>query len=253
LHGRFSFVTTLWDLSTNRALVAIEGDELTRLRTPAMAAMVVGAAAARTGTLALFGAGHQGRAHLDALLSLVPFREVRLVDPQADLKALCQWLDSNHGVRAHACSGDEAVSGADVVVTTTRSKDPVFDGARLTPGATVIAMGSSIPTARELDDETLRRAARVGVEFRPQSLVEAGELVLGLESGALNPAKIHDLSDFFSGKAIWRRHGEEIVVFKSVGVGLADVATAAAVWRRWLERSASASHQVPSGAQATGS
>lgn len=64
------------------------------------------------------------------------------------------------------------------------------------------------------------------VEWKPQSMVEAGEVVLGMASGALREEKIFDLPELFSGRQHWRASQAEIVVFKSVGVGLADVATA---------------------------
>ena len=101
-----------------------------------------------------------------------------------------------------------------------------------TSGALVIAMGTSLPNGRELDDTALTRASRVLVEWRPQSLVEAGEVVLGMAAGALEVQRIADLSDLYAGRAPWRANDDEIVVFKSVGIGLADVACAWLAWQR---------------------
>jgi ornithine cyclodeaminase len=94
----------------------------------------------------------------------------------------------------------------------------------------VAAIGTSLPSGRELDDTTLARAARVVVEWKPQSLVEAGEVVLGLQSGALQPERIVDWTDLVQGRDTWRRDDDEIVVFKSVGVGLSDLAAASLAW-----------------------
>ena len=77
-----------------------------------------------------------------------------------------------------------------MIVTATRSKVPLFDGSRVKRGASVIAVGASLPTGSELDDTTLGRASRVIVEWKPQSLVEAGEVVTGRAHGVLPEERI---------------------------------------------------------------
>jgi ornithine cyclodeaminase len=181
--------------------------------------------------LALFGAGQQGRAQAEALCALRSFDEVAVVDPQASA-AWCEQLAAQHRCRVVVCEPRAALRGAHLVVTATRSKTPVFDGACLEPGALVIAMGTSLPNGRELDDSALKRASRVLVEWKPQSLVEAGEIVLGMAAEALDAQRIADLAELYAGQAVWRASDDEIVVFKSVGIGLADVACAWLAWQR---------------------
>ena len=228
VEGRFGFVFNLFDLRDGQPLAVLDGAELTRVRTAAMTTLAVSRGAAAFGKLALFGAGLQGRAHLEALLGALPFQRVDVVDPQ-DLGDWPRDASLQHGIALRQCSAAEAVADADVVVTITRSKTPVFDGALLKPGAFVAAVGTSLPTGRELDDTSLARAARVVVEWLPQSRAEAGEVVLGLQSGALDDARLTDLPSLIAGGSPWRRAAEEIVVFKSVGVGLTDLAAATAV------------------------
>ena len=117
--------------------------------------------------------------------------------------------------------------GADLVVTITRSKTPVFDGAWLKPGASVCAAGTSLPGGSEIDATTRQRCSRAIVEWKPQSLVEAGEIVIGLADGSLDPSRIHDLPDMLASPTPWRRDAQEIVLFKAVGVGLSDLVAAA--------------------------
>ena len=231
VEGRFGFVFNLFSLQDGRPLAVLDGAELTRVRTAAMTTLAVSRGASAFGKLALFGAGLQGRAHLDALLGALPFQRVDVVDPQ-DLGDWPRTAALQHGVELRQCSAQEAVADADVVVTITRSKTPVFDGAWLKPGAFVAAVGTSLPTGRELDDTTLRRAARVVLEWLPQCRAEAGEVVLGLQGGALQDSQLTDLTAIGSGRSAWRLTPEEIVVFKSVGVGLSDLAAAAVVWER---------------------
>ena len=228
--GQFSFLVTLFDTAANRPLALLEANTLTRLRTSALVSLVA-SKALRSGArkLALFGAGLQGRAQAEALLAWQQVDEVAVVDAQGS-PAWCAELAARHGCQVSL--GDtrddarEAVRGAQLILTATRSKTPVFDGAWLEPGAVVIATGTSLPNGTELDDATLQRASRVLVEWKPQSLVEAGEVVLGLSSGALDTDRIADLVDLYAGRTAWRESDDDIVVFKSVGIGLADVACA---------------------------
>jgi ornithine cyclodeaminase len=238
--GRFEFVFDLFDISESgqgRHVASMDGSELTRLRTPALSAHVSGRGTVACRKLALFGFGVQGRAHLEALAALLPLREVCVVetrDAGGDCEAAARRLD----LPVRQCTAEAAVRDADLVVTATRSKQPLFDGGWLKPGAFVVAVGTSLPTGRELDDTTLMRAARVIVEWKPQSLVEAGEVVIGRQLGLLDEARIVDVPQIMAGQAVWRESAEEIVVFKSVGVGLMDLAVATEAWKSWRGRAA---------------
>ena len=231
--GRFEFVFDLFDISEagqGRHVASMDGAELTRLRTPALTAHVSGHGTVTCRKLALFGFGVQGRAHLDALATLLPLREVCVVETR-DIGADCEQAARRLAVPVRQCTPEAAVRDADLVVTATRSKQPLFDGGWLKPGAFVVAVGTSLPTGRELDDATLRRAARVVVEWKPQSLLEAGEVVIGRQLGLLDDSRIVDIPQILSGQAAWRESPEEIVVFKSVGVGLMDLAVATEAWQ----------------------
>lgn len=230
VEGRFGFLFNLFDLKEGVPIAVMEAGELTRVRTAALTTLAVSRGAAGTGKLAVFGAGVQGRAHVDALVSALHFERVDVVD-MTDVSSWCAERSRHHGAAIRQCSAAEAVEDADVVVTITRSKRPVFDGTLLKPGAFVAAVGTSLPNGRELDDTTMSRAARIVVEWKPQSCVEAGEIVLGRLSGAVDETRIVDLVDLFSGQARWRSRSDEIVVFKTVGVGLTDLAAASLVWK----------------------
>lgn len=235
IKGQFTFLFNLFDTDTGAALAVMQANELTRFRTPALTTLAVSRAAAATAKLALFGAGVQGRAHLESLVGAFSFDRIDVVD-LLDVSAWCADAARRFGVAIRQVTADEALDNADVVVTVTRSKQPLFDGARLKPGAFVVGVGNSLPTGRELDDTTLARAARIVVEWKPQSLLEAGEVVLGKRSGAVDDARLVDLKEIFSGAAPWRTGPEEIVVFKAVGVGLTDLAAASLVWKKLNNR-----------------
>jgi ornithine cyclodeaminase len=228
--GQFNFAITLFDLHTG-ATQLLAGNEITRFRTPALTTLVARATLVRTTQsapkkLALFGAGVQGRAHAQALQEAFGFTQIDVVE----LADVSVWIDAfalEHGVKVRRTDAESAVRGAHLIVTATRSKTPVFEGAWLERGAVVCAVGTSLPTGSELDMQTLWRADKVIVEWKPQSCVEAGEIVVGLNQGVLTQGSIIDLIDVFSGKANWRDKPDDIIVFKAVGVGLSDLATAA--------------------------
>ena len=91
-------------------------------------------------------------------------------------------------------------------------------------------MGSSRPDTRELDDALLERSARVIVEWREQTLREAGDLILA-QADVRDRLEIVDLGEVLAGHAPGRTAEDEIVIFKSVGVGIADIAVAALAYR----------------------
>jgi ornithine cyclodeaminase len=135
------------------------------------------------------------------------------------------------GVATRYVSAAEAVGSADLVVTASRATKPLFSGDMLRPGTFVAAVGSSLPHTRELDDTALGRAALVAVEWRQQTLREAGDLVLA-SAAVLPPQKIVELGELITGKAEGRRSDDQITLYKSVGVGLQDIAIAGLAYAR---------------------
>lgn len=231
IDGRFSFVILLFSATTGAPLATFDAAAITRLRTAAcsvLASRHLARASART--LAVLGLGTQGRAHAAAFAAAWPLHEVRVASPRAtpaDAEALQQAL----GAPVRLASIDEAVDGADLVVTATRAVEPLFDGARLAEGAYVAAVGSSLPTTRELDDTALRRAEVIAVEWREQTLREAGDFVRA-DPAALAATRVVELADLVAGRAPGRRDDRGITIYKSVGVGLQDIALAGLAWRK---------------------
>lgn len=233
--GAFRFVVLLFDAETGTPLAVLEADALTEIRTAAVTEVVAAHhGVPEGGRIAVFGTGVQARAHVRALARRFRPDGIALVS-RGDAGPLAQTLSAETGVRVVASDAEAAVRGAGMVVTATRAATPLFRGEWLAPGCFVAAVGSTLPHARELDDATMRRAARVLVEDAPQALAEAGDLVLAQGSGALDAGRIVDLA------SIWQTGirlggaeatGRDVTVFKSVGIALEDVAVAAAIWRR---------------------
>lgn len=217
-NGRYHFLVSLFSAATGAALATLEANEFTRLRTAAATAVATDLLALPdTKTLAVFGAGIQARAHAEALVRVRRFERV-LVCARSGAEAFAAELGGE------AVDAATAAAEADVLVTATRSATPLFDGGLVKPGAFVAAVGSSTRAARELDDALLARAALIAVEWRTAAELEAGDLV------NCPPARWTELGELLAAPS--PRGPQDIAVYKSVGIGLEDVALARVVARR---------------------
>jgi ornithine cyclodeaminase len=225
IEGRFSFVIVLFSAEDGRPLASVEANAITRLRTAACTVLAARRLArADVRRVSIFGAGVQGRAHAVQLAGTYPLQEIRVNDPYATADTAARLRDEC-GVPVRMAGAEDMLADADIVVTASRSATPLFSGARLPRGSFVAAIGSSLPHTRELDDTALARAARIVVDWGPQTRVEAGDLVqAGAACGA--DSKIVELSDVLDGAAAARLHDDEIIIYKAVGVALQDVALA---------------------------
>lgn len=228
-NGQFQFVIQLFSSETGLPLACIEANELTRLRTAATTAVAVDALAKPDAkVLAIFGAGTQARAHAEALLPLRPFQRV-LVSARSGASELAAELAERFQLSAVAVDAASAAAQAEVIVTCTRASEPLFDGKLVRPGAFVAAVGSSKPAARELDDTLLARAGLIAVEWKPAATGEAGEFCRAA-AGVIAPERVIELGTLLA-EAPRRIAPEAIVIYKSVGIGLEDVAIAHQIYQ----------------------
>lgn len=229
--GRFNFVIVLFSALTGEPLAAIESNEITRMRTAAATAVAMQRLALRDArTLAIFGTGVQARAHAEALLTSHSFERL-LIWGRSSATDFANWAQTEFGVAAKAVEAGVAARVADVLVTATRATEPLFDGALVKRGAFIAAVGSSKPAARELDDALLARADLIVVEWLPAAEAEAGEFVRAAP-GTIDRASVVELGKLLIGAAHYQRRPADIVVYKSVGIGLEDVALANLVYQR---------------------
>src|ERR687889_1188526 len=207
----------LFEPETGEPLVTMDGRIITEVRTAAVSAVATDhLARAAASVLAIIGSGMQARSHLEALRLVREFREVRVWSPRR-----AAAFAEEHGVDA-AASAEEAVWGADVVVTATTSPTPVVYGEWLSPGAHINAVGAPRPDWRELDDEGLR-CARVYVDSREAAFKESGDVIAAGQIFA-------EVGELVTGAKPGRRSAEEVTLFKSLGLAVEDVATADLVY-----------------------
>ena len=207
----------LVDPQTGTPLAIMDGRLITEMRTAAVSAAATNLLASPDAKiLAILGSGVQARSHAEALGLVRQFEEIRVWSPTKEHAK--QFAEEIGGT---AVSAEEAVRGADVVVTVTNSKTPVVKGSWLKPGCHVNAIGACRPDWRELDDEAISNV--VFVDSREGAMKESGDVIL---SGT----KIYaELGEAFAGKIPARAN--ETTIFKSLGMAVEDIAAAILVYR----------------------
>jgi ornithine cyclodeaminase/alanine dehydrogenase-like protein (mu-crystallin family) len=207
----------LVDPQTGTPLVIMDGRLITEMRTAAVSAVATNLLATPDAKiLAVLGSGVQARSHVDALGLVRQFEEIRVWSPTQEHAR--QFAEEIGGT---GVSAEEAVRGADVVVTATSSKVPVLKGSWLKPGCHVNAVGACRPDWRELDDGAMANV--VFVDSREGALKESGDVVL---SGAGIYA---ELGEALAGNV--PSCSNETTIFKSLGMAVEDIAAALLVYR----------------------
>jgi ornithine cyclodeaminase len=220
---------TLFDGETGVPTAILDASAITAIRTAAVTAVATDVLArADARTLAILGAGVQGRAHLRALAGVRDFGEVRVFAPtRAHAQAVIDEAGpAGAGLSVTPSAGD-AVRGADVVVAATNSPRPVLQRAWLKPGAHVNAVGASTPRAKEIDTATVAASA-LFCDSRESVLAEAGEFQLAVTEGLI-PGEEHiraELGEVLAGTAPGRRDDGELTLFRSLGIAVEDLAAA---------------------------
>jgi len=207
----------LVDPDTGTPLAIMDGRLITEMRTAAVSAAATKLLASPDAKiLAILGSGVQARSHVEALRLVRQFEEIRVWSPTREH---AERFAKEIG--AKATSAEEAVRGADVIVTVTNSKTPVLKGGWLKPSSHVNAIGACRPDWRELDDEAMSNV--VFVDSREGAMKESGDMIL---SGA----KIYaELGEAMAGKIPPR--ATETTIFKSLGMAVEDIAAAMLVYR----------------------
>ena len=209
----------LFDEETGAPLCVMDGTVITAVRTGATAAVAARALAREASrSLAIVGAGVQGRSHLEAFANLLHLDEIRIASrTQRHAEELAE-LDP----RARAvASFEEAVRGADLVCCCTDADEPVISRAWLAPGAHV----SSVGVGAEVDEATVR-ASSIFVEWRGAAENPPPTLQ------GLDPYAIAEIGEVLAGGHPGRRADDELTLYKSTGHAVEDAAAARQVFDR---------------------
>lgn len=221
-HGAAYFFFLLFDAETARPLAQFDANHLGQIRTGAVSGYATAILSKPdASTVGIIGSGFQARAQLDAMREVRELGDVRVWSRDEGKRYSFAVETSTRAV----ATAEEAVRGADIVVTATWSKEPVLEANWISLGTHVNAMGSNQAARRELPAELIERADLIAVDALDVARIEAGDLILA-EVDWEDP-RIYELA-----QVTGRPDGDPVTIFKSCGLGVEDVAVAAYLYEK---------------------
>ena len=229
----------LFETEHGRLQALIDATEITAIRTAAVSGVAT-KLLARVGAkdLAVLGSGVQARTHLEAMLLVRPIERVRVWSRTPDhARSFAERESERHSREIETITSAEAdVEGADIICTTTAASEPILQGDWLSSGAHINAVGSSIPSARELDTAAVVRS-RLFVDRKESTLNEAGDYLFPKNEGVIDENHIiAEIGELLLDRHPGRESDEEITLFKSLGLAVEDLASAAWIYERAREK-----------------
>lgn len=227
-------LAVLTDSETGEPLAAMEAGSVTALRTGAASGLATDLLARDDArSLAIIGAGVQGRTQLEAICAVRPIETVAVYDTEpARVETFIADMAPRVSARLAAAAGaDEAVRNADVIAAATTSRTPVFSGSALKEGVHVNGVGSSTLTAQEIGPDTVLRMDKIVVDSREAAMAEAGDIVVPMRQGLLPADSIYgEIGEVAAGRMPGRERDDESTLFKAVGIAVLDLFTARLVY-----------------------
>ncbi len=227
--GKYSFQVSLYDADTGELLCYTQANRLGQLRTGATTGVAVKYLSnPDAATVGIIGTGYQAPTQLEAVCQVRNIKEIKAHSRTPERReAFARKMSDTLGVKAIPVSNhQEAVTGSDIVVCIAATMEPVLEGTRLAPGATVIGAGPTTWRAREVDDATLTLADKIFVDSLEQAAYEAGDMAGLVDRGLLQWPQVMELRHAVAGIVPGRERQDEIIYAKLMGTGVADVAAA---------------------------
>ncbi len=222
-------VIALWDTETAQLMCLLDGKHVTAMRTAGTSAVAVDRIAPQGGMrIAVLGSGHEASTHVSAIATVRAIRSLAVYSPtQVNRESFAKKYAGELKVDCRAAdSARAAVEGADLVIAAARSHDetPILQGAWLKPGMMVVSIGSTVPEQREVDPEVAGRADVIVADVPEEVAHETGDMIAARKAGVAFEHKLVALGDVVRGSRAVRQARDNIVMFKSVGSGLQDIA-----------------------------
>lgn len=229
----------LIDAVHGEPLAIIDGTVVTEIRTAAVTALATARMAPPDAeALAFVGAGVQARSHLAGLATLRPWTSIRIFSrTSARAERLAAWAAESLGLTVEVVgTAAAAVRDAEVICTVTSANEPVLADADVAGDSTHInAIGAFGVTGRELPSALMARS-RIVVDSRQAAMAEAGDVVLPIQEGVLSADAIAgELGEVLAG-LVPGRVGDEVSVFKSLGLPIEDAMACQEIYRRAVEQ-----------------
>ncbi len=232
-----SFFFLLFRAMDAAPLAMLEANELGRIRTGAASGVATDCLANPDASIVgMLGTGYQSRTQLHAICSVRKIQEVRVFARRAESRRrfVDEFREFEAGIVQEADSAFSAASGAHIVVTATRSAEPILPDSAVGEGVHINAIGSNVAAHAELEPLTVRRAHCIAVDSQEQAQMEAGDLLRAYGGEPWPAAQVCELAQLVGTpeSGFGRKHPSDLTVFKSTGLGVQDVAVAGWVYER---------------------
>lgn len=231
----------LYQEESGNAVAAVQVFQMGTLRTGAASGVATKYMAKKDArTLGVIGPGRQAKTQIEAICRVRPIEEIRVFGRKREpLLEFCSEISEavKIDVRPAECA-EQAVTGADIIVTATTSSEPVVLGRWLQPGVHINAIGANYESRRELDTEVVTRAAVVATDDPEQVRYEATDLAAPVREGLFSWDRVLPLASIVAGQKPGRMADSDITIYKSLGVAFEDVALAVVAYERALKSGA---------------
>lgn len=237
--GKARFHVSLYDTATGELLALIEADKLGQMRTGAASGIATKYLAnAEANSVGIYGTGWQAQSQLAAVCAVRKIESVKIYSRSEEKRnAFCATMSKQLGItNITPVAEPEAAAASDILITITSSREPVLRGAWLQAGTHINAAGGNSILRSETDDDVIKRAHFIAVDSKDQARMEAGEFVFPIEKGLLTWERVQEVCHVVAGHLSGRKSADDITLFKSLGLAIEDVATAALLYRKAQEQ-----------------
>lgn len=229
----------LFETEHGQLLSIMDASSITAIRTAAVSGLATRLLAREDASrVAILGSGVQAKTNLEAMIAVRPVSEVVVWSRSAENAGRFAARESaRYGIPVKTASdAKSAVQGADIICTTTGSRDPILEGEWIPAGCHINAVGSSIAVARELDANAVRRS-KLFVDRRESTLNEGGDFLIAKQEGVVGDDHIlGEIGELLSRKLSGRTNRDDITLFKSLGLAVEDLASANYIYRKAVEQ-----------------
>ena len=232
------FHVTIYDGKTGEMLSVLQADYLGQVRTGAASAVATRALARLDAhTVGIFGAGKQARTQLRGVAAVRKISRAFVYSPNEERRrAFSAEMSAACGFAVEPVDRPEAAArGLDIICTATTAREPVLLGEWVSPGQHLNIVGSNYLSKSEIDVEVVRRTTIVVTDSKEQARIEAGDFVQALDQGVLQWSDIAELGRVVTLRSPGRQSPSDVTLFKSLGLGLEDIAVALKVYHRAKE------------------
>jgi ornithine cyclodeaminase/alanine dehydrogenase-like protein (mu-crystallin family) len=229
------FHLALYDAKSGTLLALIQADYLGQVRTGAASGVATQyMARPDAAEVGLFGSGKQARTQIEAVCKVRRVRRVQVYSRNDDnRRRFADEVSTRLQVEVEPVPRPEmAAQDKDIIITATSSREPVLNGHWIAEGTHLNVIGSNFLGKAEVDAVTVRRCDSIVVDSKDQARLEAGDFAQALEEGSIHWADVHELGQVIVGRFTGRAHAQDVTLFKSLGIAVEDVATAAKVYEK---------------------